>query len=63
MHGLHEIITANAATSQMKPQAMTRQEKEELLKAFIDFLDDYNLSFFEYAPEDAIAVFLYVHGE
>lgn len=38
MHGLNEIITANAATSQMKPQGMTRQEQEELLLDFLVYL-------------------------
>ena len=38
MRGLNEIITANEATCQMKPQGMTRQEQEELLLDFLVYL-------------------------
>ncbi len=64
MHGLNEIITANAATSQMKPQGMTRQEKKELLKAFIPFLAKVNLgSIVLYNSDTVIDDFLDSQGE
>ena len=60
MRGLNEIITANAATSQMKPQEMTRQEKEKLILDFLEYIDE--VEGWEIA-ERFVPNFLDKHGE
>ena len=40
MRGLNEIITANAATSQMKPESITKRDKEKLLSTFCLYMKE-----------------------